>query len=161
MGPNGELLCRSCGGRVTPGGRVRLVPTLGILMLIHGVVLVLVSVLFLFGVGLLNIGLLSVPARAPAHPGDPPPEAVLAMADVVYAVMILGALVPGIMQIFGGYFVYNGRRYRFAMAALFAGLTSMCVCYCGPTAVGLLVFGLIVLLDNDVKQEFARRSQAL
>jgi hypothetical protein len=40
------------------------------------------------------------------------------------------------------------------MVSIIAGLSSMLSCYCAPTAVGLLVYGLILFLNPAVKTAF-------
>ena len=55
----------------------------------------------------------------------------------------LGRLAAGITG-----FWYRG--YWFTVASLFAGLISTFTCYCGPTSIGLCIYGLIIYFNPAV-----------
>lgn len=52
---------------------------------------------------------------------------------------------------------FRGRTL--GIVALSSGLLSIAGCYCLPTAIGLFIYGLIVLLNEPVKRAFAMGEQ--
>lgn len=66
---------------------------------------------------------------------------------IVSGVPAVGYLIAGGMNFF-----YRGRNY--GLTALWLGLLGIGTCYCGPTSVALLVYGLIVYFNPAVMAAF-------
>ena len=77
----------------------------------------------------------------------------------VYGSMGLVSLVIGVLGIWAGIRMLKFRGRTLGIVALSSGLLSMFGCYCLPTAIGLFIYGLIVLLNEPVKRAFAMGEQ--
>ena len=77
----------------------------------------------------------------------------------VYGSMGLIFLVVGVLGIWAGIRMLKFRGRTLGIVALSSGLLSMFGCYCLPTAIGLFIYGLIVLLNEPVKRAFAMGEQ--
>ena len=77
------------------------------------------------------------------------------MFGVIYGGMGLAALIAGILHLVAGIRMYQFRSRRLAVAAATAGMLSVLSCYCAPTSVGVGVYGLVVLLNQQVSEAFA------
>lgn len=140
---------------------MRHVPALGVVLMVHGALLVLMAgFLGIYGVSL-GISFGSMPAPDPStDPLAPDPRW---LEDVMLWTMVVMTLVhgaAGAIQLFAGWRIRTFRSRGVGIAALFAGLGGLIGCYCGLTAIALLVWGLIVLLHSAVAERFAavRRS---
>ena len=81
------------------------------------------------------------------------------MAALLYVVTGLVIVIVGGLNIFAGLKVKNYRGKTLAIVALAAGLLTSVTCWCAPTALGLLIYGLIVLMNEDVKRAFEMGEQ--
>ena len=81
------------------------------------------------------------------------------LAAILYVVVGLVIAVIGGLNIFAGLKVKNYRGKTLAIIALAAGLLASLTCWCAPTALGLLIYGLIVLMNEDVKRAFEMGEQ--
>ena len=105
------------------------------------------------------------PAPVELEPEEPIPVAPIPVAPfpvgfewmmlAVYGSMGLISLVIGVLGIWAGIRMMRFRGRTFGIVALSSGLLSIAGCYCLPTAIGLFVYGLIVLLNEPVKRAFA------
>jgi hypothetical protein len=135
---------------VQPVGPNRLnsLPTLSILMIVHGslVLLWVAFCVFAILIGLINVGFISS-GRAED-----------AFVIVIYTVFGLAALPVAIVNIVGGARVRKLRSKRLAIGALIAGGVSF-FCgniFCMPLTVGVLIYGIMILTDARVSAAFAR-----
>ncbi|MEM7479074.1 MAG: hypothetical protein AAF483_29165, partial [Planctomycetota bacterium] len=87
---------------------------------------------------------------------DGTPEAKMAMEFMPIAFIATGVLciILALLYVFSGILLIKFRGYKFAFVALIGGMASLMTCYCFPTSLGLLIFGLIVLLDQPVRDAF-------
>jgi hypothetical protein len=87
----------------------------------------------------------------------PPVDEGLFSGIVLGAFGLLAVLqvVPGALQVWAGYRARTFRSRGLALGALIAGLASSLGCYCAPTALALMVWGIVVLRDPDVRARFA------
>ncbi len=80
------------------------------------------------------------------------------MIIAVYAVMGVGAIIAAVLHALGGWKNYQLKSRQFGLISLIAGsVLSLATCYCCPTAIGLMIYGLIVYMDGPVEAAFANR----
>jgi hypothetical protein len=86
--------------------------------------------------------------------GAPDPEAAAQMMMVVYLVMGLAGVVPGLLHIAAGLrnLLYKGRT--FGMIALGVGLATVPTFLCLPTAILVGIYGLLVYLNTSSVKAF-------
>jgi MFS family permease len=130
---------------------VQQVTVIAILMIVQGALEAAMGLLYLaLGPAMIWFGM---------QPGGGPPgpqEQTMAMVvSVVYVCLGLVTLVAGVLNVWAGIRNLNYRGRTLGMVALISGTVSVFTCYCAPTAIALLVYGLIVYLSDDVKHAFA------
>jgi hypothetical protein len=124
-------------------GSVRLVRTVAILMIIQG------SLVCLMGLLIMPSGISN--AVQLTRQGKSDEATVILIASLVLALLFL---ISGGLLIFAG---IKNRKYRgrkLGIAALGVGAISILGMFCAPTAIALLIFGLIIYLNADVKRAF-------
>ena len=141
-GPAGEL------GR--DAGMIRHVMPVAILMIVQGAFELLLGVVLLAAAVMAPMML---PEGLGAGEQTPVPMAWI-MAGT-YGVMGGGGLVAGLMHVVGGIFGLRFRRRVLGIVALSVGMASLFTCYCGLTAVGLGIYGLVTYLNPAVIAAFA------
>lgn len=124
-------------------GQVKIV---GILMMVNGLTVTLMGGLY---VAMGSFMMAAMPA-APAGGGGAPPEFFL----IIYGVLGGVTALVGIFNVVAGYRVMTMRNRVLGIIALFSNLLAMMTCYCAPTAIGMMVYGLIVLFQPDVARAF-------
>ncbi len=132
--------------RVGGGSSIAQVRPLAIVGIVHGVLLTLLGGMYVL------VG--AVMASAPPdgrHGNEPPP----AFMGVVFVAFALVHVAPGVLQIIAGVRLLREKGRGLAIAAFASGLLSMIGCYCGPSAVALAVWGIIVLNSAEVRARFA------
>jgi hypothetical protein len=122
-------------------GQVKLV---GILMIVHGITVAIMGGLYA------ALGSMFMFFTPPAGGGGPPPELFL----VVYGVIGGAILICGILTSIAGYRVMTLRNRVFGLVALFLNVVPLISCYCAPTSIAMMVYGLIVLFQPDVSRAF-------
>jgi hypothetical protein len=128
--------------------RLRNVPTLGLLMMVHGglILLWVAFCVFAIVIGFLNVGFVS------SGSGED------WLVIVLYSVFAVGALPAAVLGLLAGVRVRKLESRKLAIAALIVGGTSF-FCgnvFCMPFTVGLLIYGIMVLTDSGVSAAFAR-----
>jgi hypothetical protein len=73
----------------------------------------------------------------------------------IYAVIGLPVLAVGILNSVAGTRCLRLRGRILALVALFSNVVPVFTCYCLPTSVGLMIYGLIVLFRSEVAYAFA------
>ena len=63
-------------------------------------------------------------------------------------------LISGILRIVAGYQNYQFKGRMLGFVSFILGMSSMLSCYCAPTAIGVLVYGLIIYLNPAVTAAF-------
>lgn len=81
------------------------------------------------------------------NPDGPQPEFMVAYMGCSG----LAHLVPGILQLAAGTQLIRMRGRGLALVALCSGLVTLFGCYCMPTSIAVMIFGMIVLNDPAVK----------
>jgi hypothetical protein len=142
-----------------PRGKINQVLILGILMSVNGGLLLLLGIGLLFGAVMMPEILKNNPAfeNNPAFRNDPnmpDPEQFAQMLTLGYG--IAGGLLSiiGLMNLVSGIMLTRFKGRIFAFVSLSVGLLTMLGVWCIPTAIGLFVYGLIVLLDRSVRIAF-------
>jgi len=130
---------------------VKQVPVIGILTMVQGGLELLMG-LFLLGMA----GVMTFVMLADQGPGQPPVEAAWIIGGV-YGVLGLGVLGLGSLRLYAGYCVFKFQRRLLAIITNCLGFGTLITCYCAPTALGIGIYGLIVLLQPAVIAEFERR----
>jgi hypothetical protein len=131
-----------------PVSKLGSVPTLGLLMMVHGglVLLWVAFCVLAILIGIVNVGFIS------AGSGED------WLVIVLYSVFAIGALPAAVLGLVGGYRVRKLRSKKLAFGALIVGGGSF-FCgnvFCMPFTVGLLIYGIMVLTDSGVSAAFAR-----
>lgn len=97
--------------------------------------------------------------KAAAEADGPPPEQMMWMVGGIYLVIGIVVLICGILRIVAGIQNYRFKCRTLGFVALIVGMAPVFTCYCAPTAIALLVFGLIIFLDPAVKAAFEMARQ--
>jgi len=125
-------------------GQVKIV---GILMLVHGITVIL------FGGLRITLDAMSWAAAPPpaAGPGAGFDPVIFVIISVAWGVLI--ALL-GVLNAIAGFRVMYFQNRVLGLVALFTNLIVLLTCCCSFTAMGMMVYGLIVLFQSDVLHAF-------
>jgi len=127
-----------------------------IMLIVHGSMLLLAGIFFLIMAAFLP-GIITSSQQAqaaPANPNGPTPEQLSNLLTGTYVVMGLAAFLPGLIQLFAGIRNLYPKGRTLGIIALFSGLLSVASCYCAPTSLGLLVYGLIIYFNPTAVRAF-------
>jgi uncharacterized membrane protein HdeD (DUF308 family) len=137
---------------------VNQVPVVAILLIIEGILECLAG-LFVAAMGPMMFTMMS---QVPQQPGmQQPPKEVVGIMGAVYVVLGVVVLCVGILRIVAGIRNLKYRGRVLAIVALAAGILPSLTCWCLPTSLGLLIYGLIVYLNSDVARAFAMADQGM
>jgi hypothetical protein len=142
-----------------PGGPaedpfVKQVPVVGILTMVQG------GLELLMGIFLIAMAfLMSVVMINDRGPGRPPDE-VAWIVGGVYGLLGLGVFGLGSLRLYAGYCVFKFRRRILAIVTGCLGFATLITCYCAPTALGIGIYSLIVLLQPAVIAAFDQKKGA-
>ncbi len=137
-----------------PGRLVHHVRVIAILMMVQA------GLELLAGIGLIAVGafmpqFMAMQMENMPQPQQQMPPEFLWFMFAIYGGMGLVALVAGILHGMAGMRNYRFQGRRLGIVAASAGLLTLFTCYCLPTAIGIAVYGLIVLLNREVTEAFA------
>ena len=93
--------------------------------------------------------------------GGGPPEEMKWIIGGAYGTIGAALLLSGMLRIVAGIQNYRFRWRTLGMVSYFTGLASMIACYCAPTSIGIMVYGLIVYLNPAVKAAFEMGKQGM
>ncbi|MFK7768327.1 MAG: hypothetical protein AB8B55_13980 [Mariniblastus sp.] len=149
-----------------PGyGRVYInqVAVVSTLMLVQGALLLLVAlILVINSVMFTQFGLFDIPNP---NANDPEVQRGIAAGKVimfwVFGGLGAASAMIGILHIIAGILGFQYRGRRLTIFTLCIGLVSMLTCYCAPTAIALMVYGLIIFMHPSVKQAFEMKKSGL
>lgn len=131
-----------------PRGLVGHVRVLGILMIVQGILDIIMGVFLGVMAGVF-------PFMATLNPNQPPPPpGMIPTMIAIYGGMAAVGLICGVLNCWAGVQMTRFRQRTLGIAAVSVGAAAIMTCYCGFTAIALLIYGLIVLLDSSVKQAF-------
>lgn len=125
------------------------VPVIGILMIVNGSCASLLGLLLAVG-GPAFITLMRQEAPPPADA-----DVVLTITFLFYLIVGVVVLGAGIMNIVGGVRALYYRNRGLVITALFLNILPIFTCYCAPTSLGMMIYGLIVMFNSEVAQAFA------
>lgn len=131
------------------GGLARQVPIVAILLMVQGGLEVLVGGVFLLFGGTMAVFATQEAVQQGMFFGG------------VSTVMGIVGIAAGVLQAVAGWQNYFFRRRWLGLAALIAGLGSAFTCYCFPTALVLMLYGLIVYCSRQSSWAFALGRQGL
>ena len=137
------------------------VMALSILMIVQGSLTTLCGL----GAGALALvmpAIIKAQAGMPRQPGMPaqpmPPEMEWFMLAIYGGIGVV-LLSTGSIGIWAGIRMMKFRGRTLGIVALSTGLLAIFGCYCLPTAIGLFIYGLIVLVNPQVKLAFEMGEQ--
>jgi hypothetical protein len=93
--------------------------------------------------------------------GQPAPEELKWFIGGMYGVMGGLPLIAGLLRVYAGIQNFRFRGRTLGLVSFFVGLISMMACYCAPTSIAILVYGLIVYLNPAVKAAFDMGQQGM
>jgi len=116
--------------------------------------------MFTTGMALLFPALIQMDKARNPNAG-PQPEEFMWFVSAIYLAIGIPVLASGILRVVAAIRNYSFKGRTLGIVSICAGLGSMLSCYCAPTAIGLLVYGLILFLNPAVKMAFemARQGQ--
>ena len=109
---------------------------------------------FASGMGIFVSIMLQMERRNPNIPNNGPPPGMEWLIGGVYLVIGVAVLAAGILRIYAGLQNFRYRKRVLGIVSFFCGLVSMIGCYCAPTSIGMLIYGLIVYLNPAVQAAF-------
>lgn len=92
--------------------------------------------------------------KAAAQGNGPPPERMMWIVGGIYVAIGLVALASGILRIVAGIQNYRLKSRVLGLVSVIVGVAPVFTCYCAPTAIGMLVYGLLIHLDPAVVAAF-------
>ena len=132
-----------------------------ILMIVHGV-LCLVAGAMLIGIAVVMPAAIAAQQRQmPQQPGAPSVEAMQSILVGVYGLMAAAGIIAGLLQIVAGVANLRLQGRTLGIVGLVGGVLSVGTCYCLPTAVALLVYGLIIYLNETTQRAFTLGAEGL
>ena len=132
-----------------------------IFLIVHGVLLLIMGG-FLIGISIFMPGMIAAQQQKMQQPPNGP--SVAQMQTILFATYIsmgIAGVIPGIIQIVAGILNFWLKGRILGIVALVMGSISIGTCYCAPTSIALLVYGLIIYLNNSAVQAFALAKQGL
>lgn len=151
---HGTVYCPRCAAKIALGGKVTQLPWLGGFLIAHGVLTLLASLFFVFYTVFFSV----LDDEVFDGAGTPPPGAGMELIAALYGFMALLHVVPGVMQLIAARNVFKRKNRIFVFVALGSTVLTLLPGCCAPTAIALLIYGLIVLLDHAVAGAFDRPS---
>jgi lysylphosphatidylglycerol synthetase-like protein (DUF2156 family) len=126
-------------------GHVRVV---AVLMIVQGVLQCLAAFMFVLGgIG----GIVEIASKK--HPTMGSEQSPVPIIVVIGSIAVF-LLISGVLLIVAGITNLKYRGRVLGIVALCVAALSIISCYCAPTAIGLLIYGLIVFLNEDVRRAF-------
>jgi hypothetical protein len=128
------------------------VQTVAILMIVNGSLVSLMGLLYIV-LGPAMFALMRMVPKSP-QPTSTPDTMIMTIVSVYYVAMGIAVLTVGILNVIAGVRCLNFRGRVFALVALFGNVLPMFTCYCLPTCLGMMIYGLIVFFQADVAYAF-------
>lgn len=130
------------------------VQVVSILMIVQGALTLIMGFVYV------GMGLISVAGVANAPPAQRSEDETIGMIVMaLIAILGVGMMIVAALNIFGGIRAMSFRGRTLAIVALFSNLLGVFTCYCTPTSLGVMIYGLIVLFNGEVARAFELGSQ--
>jgi len=127
-----------------------------ILMIVQGCMSLIMG-LFFVGAAVLLPGMIAADMRRQGN--GPPIEQMQTVLLATYGVMAACGILPGLVQIVAGFQNIWLKGYTLGLIGLGSGMLSFGTCYCLPTALALLIYGLIIYFHETTRLAFQMASQ--
>ncbi|MDA7977848.1 MAG: hypothetical protein MPJ50_03645 [Pirellulales bacterium] len=136
-------------------GMVRQVTVVGILNLVQAGLELIYGAFALFLGPLMSRVFESIPQQQnrPGMPQGPDPG-IFQFISTIYIVIGLVLIAVAIFRILTSVLSFRYRCRGLAIASLIVGLLPIFTVYCALTAIGITIYGLIVLFNRDTKRAF-------
>jgi hypothetical protein len=99
--------------------------------------------------------------KAGGNGGPPPPAGMETILTASYGGIGAGLLISGLVRIVAGIQNFRFRGRVLGIVSFCLGLVSMLGCYCAPTSIAVLVYGLMVYLNPAVVAAFEMGQQGM
>ena len=133
-------------------GWVQQIRVVAILNCVQGGLECLMGMMFAGGGVFLGI-MLGMERDNPGMQNGPPPGMEWIVGGI-YGGMGVVALLAGIFRIYAGFQNFHYRKRVLGIVSFVCGLASISVCYCAPTGIAMIIYGLIVYLNPAVQAAF-------
>jgi hypothetical protein len=148
-------------------GKAKYVPTVAILMIVHGVLMVAVALFFIFMI-VVMVPLLGQQMenqqdiQRQQNPNAPPlsKEGMTTMLYAVYGGMSAFLFIIGALGIYTGIRNYGYHDRVLGLISLVLNMGSIFFCWCMPLSIGLMIFGMIIYLSPEADRAFRWRSES-
>ncbi len=129
------------------------VPVYSILLMVHGGLVLLLGLALGGFAAVIPIGL-SFEEGGNGAEMDDQDRMMMYVVAIGYGVMAAGTIVIALVQFWAGWRGYRFRNRVLAFCGVGAAFLSSLSCYCAPTGIALGIWGLILLLNPDIKHAF-------
>src|SRR5579859_2851510 len=92
--------------------------------------------------------------RLDSGPKNPQDEKVATVVSIIYLLLGLAVIFSAILTIIAGIRGLKFRGRTLAIVALFSNIIPLFTCYCAPTSLGVMIYGLIVMFNADVARAY-------
>jgi hypothetical protein len=133
----------------------RQVPVIAILMLVQAALEILAGGIFLLAAAFVP-EILDQAQKQGGGPGGMPgmPFGIKEFARTLYIIFATAALLAAPLRVVAAIKNFRYRGRGLGIAALFVGGLSIGTCYCAPTSIGVMIYGLIVYFNGDTARAF-------
>jgi hypothetical protein len=152
--PDRNFYCATCGAllaralvrpRPVRKGMARHIRIVSVLLIIHAALLLILGVVFLGMAAMIEAEFRSMARRV-----DTPEVLWIGMGGAG-----VGVLTVAVIQLVAGIKGLRVRGRALGLVALFSNLMILSTCYCLPTGLGLMIYGLIVYYSSSATRAFA------
>ena len=137
-------------GQPVATGLVGHVKVVAILMIVQAVLEILMGLLLIALGVFMNVIFEAQQMQVRQAPAPP-----VWIFTLIYGGLGILVLVSGILLLMAAIKNLKYRGRTLGIVALGCAAISLFTCYCAPTAIGLMIYGLIVYLNQDVARAFA------
>lgn len=131
--------------------KIRQVRVVAILMMVQGGLEIIMSGFLMIMALVLASGGELIPS-----PDGLSPEASFWFPSVLFGGIALIHFVVAGLHLYAGFLNYRYQSRMLGIVALLCGFATISAKFCFPTAMALMIYGLIVYLDSNVRQAFQR-----
>jgi hypothetical protein len=144
-------------GYSTPGGISASMLTqqrvVAILMIVQGTMSLIMGIV-LAVIAAVIPAIIAADMKRQAAQGGPPAEMMQTFMLTFYGAMAACGILAGLMQIIAGFQNIWLKGYVLGLIGLGSGVISFGTCYCLPTALALLIYGLIIYCHESTRLAF-------